>query len=53
MVTQQDVNHMKEVNHMVPTIPMVMHNMATQTEDEPLPWYLVNTVIDPDTEEVL
>ena len=53
MVTQEDVNPMKELNHMAPTILMATHNMATQIEDEPLPWYLVNTVIDPETEEVL
>ena len=38
---------------MAPTIPMAMHKTATQIGDEPLPWYLVNTVIDPDTGEVL
>ena len=25
--------------------------MAKQIEDEPLPWYLVNTIVDPDTEQ--
>ena len=53
MVTQEDVNPMKELNHMAPTILMATHNMATQIEDEPLPWYLVNTVIDTYTREVL
>ena len=53
MVTQEDVNPMKELNHMAPTILMATHNMATQIEDEPLPWYLVNTVIDTYTGEVL
>ena len=27
--------------------------MDTQIEDEPLPWYLVNAGIDPDTGEML
>ena len=35
------------------TILMVTHNMDIQIEDEPLPWYLVNTVIDQETVEVL
>ena len=38
MVTQKDENYMKELNHMVPTILMETHNMATKIEDEPLLW---------------
>ena len=38
---------------MVPKIPIATHNMATQIEYEPLPYYLVNAVIDSDTGEVL
>ena len=44
---------MKELNHMVPTILMETHNMATKIEDEPLLWYIVNAVIDPDKGEVM
>ena len=53
MVTQEDVNHKKERNHMATEIPIATHKMATHIEYEPLPWYLVNAVIDPDTGEVL
>ena len=35
------------------TTPIKMHKMATKIEDEPLPWYLVNTIIDPETGEDL
>ena len=42
-----------EINHMVPTIPISTHNMATKIEDEPLPWYLVNEVVDSYTWEIL
>ena len=38
---------------MAPEISIATHKMSTKIEDEPLPWYLVNTVIDPETEEVL
>ena len=38
---------------MAPTIPIEMNNMATQIDDEPLPWYLVNAVIDTDTEDII
>ena len=38
---------------MATTIPMAMHNMAPQIEDETLPWYLFNSVIDPETVEFL
>ena len=38
---------------MAPTIPIVRQDMAKQIEDEPLPWYLVNAVINPGTGEVL
>ena len=38
---------------MAPTITIATHNMATQIEYEPLPWYLVNTVIDTDTGNIL
>ena len=27
--------------------------MATQIEDEPLPWYLVNAVVGTETEEII
>ena len=53
MVTQEDVNRMKYINHMVPKITIAMHKIATQIEDETLPWYLVNTFIDTDTGEFL
>ena len=42
-----------EINHMVPTIPISTHNMATKIEDEPLPWYLFNALIDLYTGEIL
>ena len=38
---------------MAPTIPIATQKMATQIEDESLPWYLDNTVIDPEKVEVL
>ena len=38
---------------MAPTIPIETHNMATKIEDEPLPWYLVNALIDPYTGDIL
>ena len=38
---------------MVTKIPMATHKIATQIEDEPLPWNLVNVVVDPDTGEIL
>ena len=47
MVTQE------EINHMAPNIPISTHNVDTQIEDEPLPWYLSNKVVDPDTGEIL
>ena len=34
---------------MAPTIPIAMQKMAMQIEDQPLPWYLVKTVIYPYT----
>ena len=34
---------------MAPTIPTATHKIATQIEDELLPWYLFNAVIDTDT----
>ena len=34
---------------MAPTIQIEIHNVDTHIEDENLPWYLVNTFIDPDT----
>ena len=39
----------KEINQMAPNIPISTHNMDTQIEDGLLPWYLSNTVVDPDT----
>ena len=53
MVNQEDSNHTKERNHMMPTIPVATHNMAKKIEYEPLLLHLVNAVIDPDTGEVL
>ena len=47
MVTQE------EMNHMSPIITKATHYMATQIEDEPLPWYLVNAVIDTDTGDII
>ena len=47
MVTQE------EMNHVAPTITIVTHNMATQIEDEPLPRYLNNAVIDTNTGNTL
>ena len=38
---------------MDPTITMASLQMVTQVEYEPLPWYLANTVNDPDKEEIL
>ena len=38
---------------MSPTIPITTRNIATQIEDEPLPWYLINPVIDTDTGGIL
>ena len=43
LVTQE------EVNHMSPTIPIVMHIMSKKIEDERLPRYLINTAVDPET----
>ena len=43
----------EEFNRMVPTIPISTHDMANKIEDEPLPWYLVNTFVDPDMGAVL
>ena len=43
----------EETNHMVPTISIETHNMDTTIEDKTFPWYLVNTVIDPYTGEIL
>ena len=37
---------------MAPTVTIASHNMATQIEDEPLLWYLVNSVIDPDSGDI-
>ena len=42
-----------EINHMVSTIPITTHNMSTQVEYKPLPWYLVNSVVDLDTGMIL
>ena len=47
MITQEEINHME------PTIPIATHNMTTKIEYEPLTWYLVNTVIDTDTRDIL
>ena len=33
---------------MAPTIPISIHKMGKKIEDEPLTWYLINTVIDKD-----
>ena len=41
------------MNHIAPTIPIETHNISTKMEDEPLPWYLVNTVIDTETGDIL
>ena len=38
---------------MYPTTTIATHNMSTQIEYEPLPWYLANKVVDPDTGEIL
>ena len=38
---------------MSPTILIATHDMYTQIEDEPLPWYLVNANVNPDTGAVL
>ena len=46
LVTQEDINHMD------PTITIVTHKIYTQIEDKPLPWYLVNVVVDPGTGEI-
>ena len=43
LVTQE------EINQMDPKIPSAMHNISKQVEDEPLPWYLVNVFVDPNT----
>ena len=43
----------EEINHMVPTIKIATNNMATQIEDETLPWYFFNVVIYPDTGNIL
>ena len=53
MVTQEDVNNMKSINNMVTTISIATHKTTPQIEDKPLSWYLVNTVIDPYTVELL
>ena len=47
MVTQ------KETNSFAPTITIATHNMATQIEYRPLPWYNSNVVIDSDTAGLL
>ena len=49
----EDKNYMKQINNMALTVPKETHNMATKIEDEPLPWYLVNTVIDTDIGDIL
>ena len=41
------------MNHMGPTVTIAIHNIATKIEDEPLPWYLFNVVIDIDTRDIL
>ena len=38
---------------MTPAITIATHNTDTQIEDEPLPWYLINAIIDPDTGGIL
>ena len=38
---------------MAPTITIATHNMGTQIEYEPLPWYLDSAVINPDTGDIL
>ena len=38
---------------MAPTITISTHNMATQIEDEPSPWYLFNSIIYADTWGIL
>ena len=41
------------INHMAPTIKIATHNMAKKIEYEPLPWYLFNADIDPDTGDIV
>ena len=38
---------------MDPTVPIKKRNTATQFEDEPLTWYLVNTFLHPGTGAIL
>ena len=38
---------------MASTIPMATYNTSAKIEDEPSPWYLAHTVVDPDTGEIL
>ena len=38
---------------MDPQIMMATNNTVTQVEDEPLTWYLANTVVDTDTGKIL
>ena len=47
MVKQRKINHTAQKN------PIATHNMATQIEYQPLPWYLFITVIDTETGEIL
>ena len=47
LVTQE------EINHMVKTIPIATHNMATHVEDGPLPWYIFNVVVEQDTGAII
>ena len=47
IITQESINHMK------PKIRTATHNTAKNIEYEPLPWYLIDTVIDPVTGEIL
>ena len=43
----------KETNHMDPQIPTTTHSTAKKTEDESLPWYLLNNIVDPYTGAIL
>ena len=38
---------------MIAEIPIATPNTDTQIEYEPLPWYPINAIIDPDTGEIL
>ena len=38
---------------MAPTISIATHNTSTKIGDEPLPWYLVTTFIDPKIGEII